>query len=205
MKINLVKKIVSLPKNVIFECYILIIGDNNNFARFWFKANDVAKFLEYKNPKNAIYDNVHCEFRKSWAEEAIPFQQVLYEEVLPSICRHKFILYTQFRTQNAIYKNDQNSGVVYVVATPKMAEEDVYKIGCTGDIKKRLYSLNSANYFEHYKLFYLYYTSDKYKYERLTHLILRKYRVRNEFFKIPKNNLHTVINSAFSKLQRIQS
>ena len=46
-----------------FDCWVIKI-DN----KFWFKAHDIAVFLGYQDPKQAVLKNVPEEARKSWDE-----------------------------------------------------------------------------------------------------------------------------------------
>lgn len=65
---SLVKKTFVLNENIVFECYILIILDIHNVMQFWFKGIDITKFLEYKNPQKAIFNNVHSDWRKTYTQ-----------------------------------------------------------------------------------------------------------------------------------------
>lgn len=64
---SLIKKSFALSEDIVFECYILILKIDN-IIQFWFKGADVAKFLDYKKPLNAISDNVAIFWRKKWEE-----------------------------------------------------------------------------------------------------------------------------------------
>lgn len=50
-----------------FECWIYVIRSASSYHNeFWFKARDIATYLEYKNPRDAIINNVLSIWRKSW-------------------------------------------------------------------------------------------------------------------------------------------
>jgi very-short-patch-repair endonuclease len=62
MNTQLVQTNFSLD-NISFDCWVIEI-DN----KFWFKAHDVAVFLEYRQPSNAVHRHVPLEARTTWAE-----------------------------------------------------------------------------------------------------------------------------------------
>lgn len=105
-----------------------------------------------------------------------------------------------FNQSNA---TDHKRGYVYVATTKKMMTKNIYKIGCARDINKRIKQLNNSNFFEKYRLFYYYKCDDKFKYEKATHKLLKKYRIRNEFFNIKKDKLDSVITKTFKQLDLI--
>jgi len=47
-----------------FDCWVIEIEDD----KFWFKAHDIAVFLDYKDTDQAISKNVPDEHRKQWVE-----------------------------------------------------------------------------------------------------------------------------------------
>jgi len=49
-----------------FECWIYVIRHAIVRDEFRFKGNDIAEFLDYKNPQLAIRDHVITEWRKNW-------------------------------------------------------------------------------------------------------------------------------------------
>jgi prophage antirepressor-like protein len=61
MKGQLVQKRFALD-NINFDWWVIKIGH-----KFWFKAHDIAVFLGYKNPDQAVRCNVPHE-RKQWDE-----------------------------------------------------------------------------------------------------------------------------------------
>jgi hypothetical protein len=50
------------PDAPILECYIVIVIKENETDEFWFKAHDVAEYLGYKNPRQAIIHNIADEW-----------------------------------------------------------------------------------------------------------------------------------------------
>jgi prophage antirepressor-like protein len=60
---QLVKKTFTLDNRIGFDCWVVKI-DNE----FWFKAHDIAIFLAYQDPSQAIRKNVPIEIRKQWRE-----------------------------------------------------------------------------------------------------------------------------------------
>lgn len=63
---SLLMKTFKFAEDLIFECYILIINTNNNVIEFWFKGGDVAKFLEYSSPRQAISKYIPIQWKKNW-------------------------------------------------------------------------------------------------------------------------------------------
>jgi len=62
MEGKLVQKKFTLD-NISFDCWFIKIGH-----KFWFKEHDIAVFLDYQDPYQAIRYNVPPEERKSWEE-----------------------------------------------------------------------------------------------------------------------------------------
>lgn len=54
--------------DIIFKCWILRVVDAQGKEGFWFKGHDVASFLNYAEPRKAIYDNVKSKWKKSWSK-----------------------------------------------------------------------------------------------------------------------------------------
>ena len=49
--------------NVSFDCWVVKIE-----RKFWFKAHDIAVFLDYRDPDDAVRRHVPPEARKQWSE-----------------------------------------------------------------------------------------------------------------------------------------
>ena len=65
MEEQLVQKTYILD-NTSFKCWVIKIGH-----MFWFKARDIAVFLDYKDTDQAVRCNVPLEARKKWSELAL--------------------------------------------------------------------------------------------------------------------------------------
>lgn len=51
-----------------FDCWVFIIRNSSNVDEFWFKAKDIAVYLQYNNPVKCIANNVDQLWRKTWSE-----------------------------------------------------------------------------------------------------------------------------------------
>lgn len=239
-EMQLIEKDFFVGSDLSMTCFILIRMLDGK-EQFLFKAFDVATFLKYKQPRNAIYDHVPKEWKMSWGEltagisfpqvnwssntiflteaglyslivrsklpQAVAFQKWLFEDVLPSlrgqIIRKLNVLPTQIDKHQSIVENF-NKGYVYIAATKKMANRNVYKIGCTMNLKNRMNQLSHANYSKKYKLYYVIKCKDKFKYEKFVHTILKEYRIRNEFFRLPRNKFMFIIKNLILRLKKQQ-
>lgn len=47
-----------------FECWVLTIEKENGLKDFWFNGHDVATYLEYENPQEAVIKNIRNEWRR---------------------------------------------------------------------------------------------------------------------------------------------
>lgn len=66
---SLVRKQFTISESASFECWIYVIrGVDGRPDEFWFKGHDVAEFLGYAKPRNAISDNVLSEWRRQWRD-----------------------------------------------------------------------------------------------------------------------------------------
>lgn len=68
---SLVRKQFTINESSAFECWIFVIRHTNRIDEFWFKSNDVAEFLEYKRPRDAIKDNVNVSRKAQWCDLSI--------------------------------------------------------------------------------------------------------------------------------------
>lgn len=65
---SLVRKQFSIGESSVLECWIFVIRYNDDRPdEFWFKGNDVAEFLEYKNSRKALIDHVDCQWKQDWS------------------------------------------------------------------------------------------------------------------------------------------
>uniref|UniRef100_A0A2S2P650 Bro-N domain-containing protein n=1 Tax=Schizaphis graminum TaxID=13262 RepID=A0A2S2P650_SCHGA len=65
---SLVRQRFEVNDTTAFDCWIFVIRRNDGAAdEFWFKGNDVAEFLDYNRPKDAIRDHVNVEWKKNWS------------------------------------------------------------------------------------------------------------------------------------------
>lgn len=63
---SLVCKQLTINESTTFDCWIFVIRNANGVDEFWFKECDIAEFLGYAKPTNAIADNVFIEWCSSW-------------------------------------------------------------------------------------------------------------------------------------------
>jgi hypothetical protein len=79
---QLVKKTFILDNRICFDCWVVKIDDE-----FWFKAHDIAIFLAYQDPSQAIRKNVPIEIRKQWRELRTRLRRNLRTfKLAPSYC-----------------------------------------------------------------------------------------------------------------------
>ena len=65
---SLVRKQFSIGDASTFECWIYVIrGVDGRPDEFWFKGHDVAEFLAYTNPRQALITNVNEEWKRAWS------------------------------------------------------------------------------------------------------------------------------------------
>jgi len=66
---SLSKQTFKISDAIKFECYIFVKINSKGDTEFWFKGKDIAEFLEYKRPNDAIYDNIKINYwKQSWQE-----------------------------------------------------------------------------------------------------------------------------------------
>lgn len=91
-------------------------------------------------------------------------------------------------------------GYVYVISTPFYLKNNVFKIGCTKNLMKRLKTLNSTrfvdndkNYNDEFfvKMFWM--TKHYFELESGLHRILKDYRKNNEFFKCSYDEIERAV------------
>ncbi|MBT0716655.1 hypothetical protein DOLIC_00134 [Dolichomitus sp. PSUC_FEM 10030005] len=75
---SLMKKQFFLDDNTSVVCWIYIIK-KDGIEEFWFKAKDIALFLDYKNTRSAILSNVNSRWRKEWWELTGTTEKVVTE------------------------------------------------------------------------------------------------------------------------------
>lgn len=82
-------------------------------------------------------------------------------------------------------------GFVYIVSTEKYASENVYKIGCTKNIERRLSEFNSTRIkSDFFQIYFLCKTFNYFYFENLIHNYFKDFKVNNEFFLLKNINLN---------------
>lgn len=140
---------------------------------------------------------------RSKLPQAIAFRSWLLEDVFPRIKTKMFSrLYLLPRriVQSREIEEKQKHGYVYVAATEKMQADNIYKIGCTKNVVERLKQLNHTNFYETYQLLYVHECADKFQCEKKAHVLLQKYRIKQEFFKIEKSKFKSIIKKTFAQI-----
>ena len=64
---SLIKKTFIINDSTL-DCWIVVVQSENGIPQFWFKGRNIASFLDYKSPKDAISYNVPPKHRKLWHE-----------------------------------------------------------------------------------------------------------------------------------------
>lgn len=68
-----------------------------------------------------------------------------------------------------------------------------------------MHKLNVNNYYEEYKIYYSYKCKNKNLNKNIVHLLLKEYKIRYDFFKIPIIKLNTIILKIFKQLDSTRS
>lgn len=61
---SLIRKPFALNDTLLFKCYTFVIKKTYSSDEFWFKGHDIAAFLEYKKPIDAVAYSVPIEWRR---------------------------------------------------------------------------------------------------------------------------------------------
>ncbi len=86
-------------------------------------------------------------------------------------------------------------GCVYIITTQLYEPLDIYKIGCTKDINRRLKTMNaSRTSFDKFFIVNQIQTFHYFKLEQGLHKLLKKYRLNNEFFQCNVNIIENAIS-----------
>lgn len=66
---SLVRKQFATNTDTPFDCWIFVIRhDDGRPDEFWFRGRDIAEFLEYKKPYDALQNNVSKEYQQRWCD-----------------------------------------------------------------------------------------------------------------------------------------
>ena len=121
-----------------------------------------------------------------------------YIEFIQSHERYLLILEKQ-KYKKEIIKNAQKSkvlnsslvsGFVYGIVDPRNPEW--IKIGCTSDLNERLRQYQTYSPYGNIEYIYYKQVDDKYKSEKLLHMVFDKFRGNGEWFKITKTDFINV-------------
>lgn len=86
--------------------------------------------------------------------------------------------------------SDYYYGCVYVISTDNYSKDNIYKIGCTRHLKKRLKIMNSTRIIQdQFKLIHFWKTVYYYTLESQAHKLFRNFRLNNEFFQVSLNEI----------------
>lgn len=66
--LSVVKKPFIVGNTTAFGCYRIVIHNSDGREEVWFKAKEVATFLNYKKPGDAIRNNVDPIWQKTWKD-----------------------------------------------------------------------------------------------------------------------------------------
>lgn len=96
------------------------------------------------------------------------------------------------------YSKKTHFGFVYVITTRLYEKEQIYKIGCTKNLEKRLQSLNGSRLEgDKYYVKIHWRTFDYFKLESVLHNLLNLYNVHNEFYKCSLDTIIKTLNQYF--------
>ncbi|AFL64964.1 bro-e [Mamestra brassicae multiple nucleopolyhedrovirus] len=200
---------------------------DNDKVQFWFAASEFARCMGYQRPDNIILQKIDLIYRKKFEEfnillhtsthphtvfvnkaglvqmitkcklkNADKLQKWLYEEVFPKI-DGSFIEDAAERLNNC---PNTEIGVFYVVSNEQYHERNLYKIGKTVNISKRINQLNCGRAkYDVLKLLFHSPPSIHYaKIERDMKLALHEYQDNGEVYCVPLqvifDNLRQIIN-----------
>jgi prophage antirepressor-like protein len=140
MNNELVKITFSMDNEIYFECWVLKIGNE-----FWFKAHDVAVFLDYQDTNQTIRKNVPIEGRKQWRE----LEQCLHGVRVPLYWKPHTIFITEGGLNKLICRSTKPETFrfqtwVFDEVLPTLREKGTYTIQSVIEENDRLViSLNS--------------------------------------------------------------
>lgn len=87
-------------------------------------------------------------------------------------------------------------GCVYIITTQLYEPLDIYKIGCTKDINRRLKTMNASRAsFDKFFIVNQIQTFHYFKLEQGLHKLLQKYRLNNEFFQCNVDIIENAISN----------
>lgn len=225
---ELIKKDFLIGGEVAMSCFILIRMIDGK-QQFLFKAFDVAKFLGYELPNKAISDLVPKECKMSWGQltagvPGISFPQanwlpnttfiteagvyaLFVESKLPQSTEFVKWLFNDVihplrvvqYSEKPTHSPQHSSGFLYIVATKKMEDEDIYLIGSTPNLEERMFEL-SASSSEYYRQIYVLKCHNKLlENEQVLHTVFEKFKIENGYYKIPKNTIISIMNQLIVK------
>jgi hypothetical protein len=91
-------------------------------------------------------------------------------------------------------------GFVYIITTKLYEPLDIFKIGCTKDLDRRLKSLNATRTsFDQFYVVNCLKTFNYFNLETSLHRLLKKFRLKNEFFQCPLNTIEEAITEYVNK------
>lgn len=125
--------------NVAFVCWILRIVDETGKESFWFKGTDIASFLGYKYPKDAIRDNIKPKWKKFWQELKGALSTLSLKT--PSNWQPHSIFISEpglyaLITRSKLPKVEKFTDWVYEDVLPTLRQEGQYRLKIEGQDKK---------------------------------------------------------------------
>lgn len=95
------------------------------------------------------------------------------------------------------YKNKYKYyGYVYLISTENYSKNNIYKIGCTKNLCKRLKDLNASRIaIDQFKIFHFWRTLSYYQLEANAHKLFKIFKLNNEFYQLYKEEIINGINN----------
>ena len=169
-------------------------------GQLWYEATRVAALFDYEVPQMAICTHVDT-------SNEIEFRTI--QTLVPSLSNYKYLHpQTKFINEKGIrelmYKSRMpkvtgklaKPEYVYVATTALYQKKNIFKIGKTEDLQKRLNSLNNSHVpFDDMLFCYIAQCSDGLLVEKMVHALLDEDRVvkNREFFKLSLKDIISVI------------
>jgi prophage antirepressor-like protein len=131
---ELVKKTFTVDNQIEFDCWVVKIDD-----KFWFKGYDVAVFLDYKRPDQAIRIHVPLESRKKWRELKPPIAETIS---VPSNWKPHTVFITEGGLNRLICRSTKPEAIrfqkwVFDEVLPTLRQQGTYTIqSLTGQVNQ---------------------------------------------------------------------
>lgn len=103
---SIVKEIFTFPGGIRYDCYIVMLLTSTGKRQRWFRAIDVISLLDYKEPKETLYNKLYKKHRISWTQ-----LQQLVPTIPACYWRPRTVFISEAGLQEFLEKSTQPRGV----------------------------------------------------------------------------------------------